>query len=64
MWESSCSNSLLLDVFPSHFLVSGFGFHPVNIIFWVGHMVKKNGKESMLKKKKIQWNKGYPLYKK
>ena len=52
MWESSCSNSLLLDVFPSHFLVSGFGFHPVNIIFWVGHMVKKNGKESILKKKK------------
>ena len=43
---------MLLDVFSPHLLVSGFGFHPLNIIFWVGHMVGKNGKESILTKKK------------
>ena len=43
---------MLLDIFSPHLLVSGFGFHPPNIIFWVGHMVRKNGKESILTKKK------------
>ena len=31
MWEGLFSNSLWFVIFPSHLLVSGFGFQPLNI---------------------------------
>ena len=40
----------VVKCFSSYLLVSGFGFHLLNIIFWVGNMIE-NGKESILKKK-------------
>ena len=51
------------------FSISSFSFRfwfsstEHNILTWA-YGKKKNGKESILKKKKIQCIKGYPLYKK
>ena len=64
MWEGLFSNSLLFVIFPSHLLVSGFRFQPLNI----GHMAKNGKKKTStvkkkIKKKQIQSNKKYLLYK-
>ena len=66
MWEGLFSNSLWFVIFPSHLLVSGFGFQPLNIFLgWAYGKKRSKNKYSKEKKEKkqIQSNKKYLLYK-
>ena len=56
MWEVLCSDSSLFAVFPSQFLVSGFDFSALTILFWAlwRHiLVKTKAYQRKKMKKKI-----------
>ena len=55
MWEGLFSNSLWFVIFPSHLLVSGFGFQPLNIFLGWAYDKKKN-KYSKEKNKKSKFS--------